>query len=177
MKVIEDKKNPLLNRREVKVIIEAAKNPSMPETVEIISEEFKSEEDKIVIRYVRGKFGRNTFLIGAFIYNTKEDKDKTEIISRKQRKKQAEEAKKAETAEKPVEEPEKPTEESIKPTEEKQEDKIVEKQTEKVEEGKETAKQAEKEIAEELSLLEKEKLRKEKTKIDEKQEKKTEVKE
>ena len=78
MKIIEDKENTLLNRKEVKVIVEADKNPSFLEAVNIIAKEFKADADNIAIKLVKGKFGRNTFLITSFIYKNKEDKEKSE---------------------------------------------------------------------------------------------------
>ncbi|MBM3234399.1 hypothetical protein FJZ19_04890 [Candidatus Pacearchaeota archaeon] len=78
MKIIEDKQNNLLNRREVKIIVEASKNPSFPEASKIISEHFKAQEELIAVYEIKGKFGRDTFLISASIYKTKEDKNKTE---------------------------------------------------------------------------------------------------
>ena len=85
MKIIEDKQNGTLRRRELKIITDAGKTPSIEEAAKLIAEHFKSEEEKIVVNHIRGKFGRKTFLIVASIYNNKEDKEKTEITSKKQR--------------------------------------------------------------------------------------------
>ena len=78
MEIIEDKKNSLCNRREVKVIAEAEKNPSVEEAINLIAEEFKADKENIVINLIKGKFGRSTFLISAFVYKSKEDKEKIE---------------------------------------------------------------------------------------------------
>ena len=78
MEIIEDKENFLLNRREVKVIVEAEKNPGFEEAENMISEQFKVEKENIIVKGIKGKFGRNTFLITAFIYKSKEDKEKIE---------------------------------------------------------------------------------------------------
>jgi ribosomal protein S24E len=85
MKIIEDKNNELLNRREVKIVIEANKNPSMQESTKMIADEFKASEENISLKVVKGKFGRKTFLVVASIYNNKEDKEKTEVTTKKQR--------------------------------------------------------------------------------------------
>ena len=87
MKVIQDKQNPLLRRREIKLIIEAGKNPSMQEAAKKVAEHFKAQEDCIALKQIKGKFGRKTFLIEANIYNSKEDKEKIE--PKKKVKKQA----------------------------------------------------------------------------------------
>ncbi|OGJ21195.1 hypothetical protein A3K73_06985 [Candidatus Pacearchaeota archaeon RBG_13_36_9] len=85
MEIIEDKQNELLRRRELKIITDAGKNPSMEDAVRLIAEHFKADEENIVVKSIRGKFGRKTFLIVASIYTNKEDKEKTEIISKKKR--------------------------------------------------------------------------------------------
>jgi len=85
MKIIEDKQNDVLRRRELKIVTDAGKNPSMEDAVKLIAEHFKVNEENIVVNNIRGKFGRKTFLIVASIYENKEDKDKTEITSKKKR--------------------------------------------------------------------------------------------
>jgi len=87
MKILEEKENNLLNRKEVKIIVEAAKNPSFQEAENWIAEKFKAEKELIVIKGIKGKFGRNTFLITSFIYKSKEAKEKLE---KKKEKKQEE---------------------------------------------------------------------------------------
>lgn len=78
MKIVQNKNNFLLNRHEVKIIAEAGKNPTYDEAAGIIAGEMKADVENIAVKLVRGKFGRNTFLIEAFIYKNKEDKEKTE---------------------------------------------------------------------------------------------------
>jgi ribosomal protein S24E len=78
MKILEDKQNSLLNRREVKVIVEAEKNPGFADALKTVSEQFKSSEDVVSVKEIKGKFGRSTFLISAFIYPSKEEKEKQE---------------------------------------------------------------------------------------------------
>lgn len=86
--IIEEKQNFLLNRKEVKVIVEAAKNPSYEEAEKIISEKFDTPLELVVIKAIKGKFGMNSFLISAFIYKSKEDKEQFE--PKKKEKKEAE---------------------------------------------------------------------------------------
>jgi ribosomal protein S24E len=87
-KILQDKENALLNRREIKLIIESEKNPTYKEAKKIIAEDFKAQEENISIKLVKGKFGRNTFLLSANIYKTVEDKNKIEPEHRKQEKSQ-----------------------------------------------------------------------------------------
>ena len=85
-KTIEDKENFLINRREIKFIVESEKNPGFDETINLIAEHFKSEKDNLEVKQIKGKFGRDTFLVSVFIYKSKEDKEKFE---RKKEKKAA----------------------------------------------------------------------------------------
>lgn len=71
----KDEKNELMNRRELQLVIESAKNPSFAEASKLVSEHFKSPEENIMVENVKGKFGRDTFLIKASIYDTKELKE------------------------------------------------------------------------------------------------------
>ena len=88
MEVLEEKENFLLDRKEIKIIVDAEKNPSYVEALNLVSEKFKAEKDNVVIKGIKGKFGRDTFLISAFIYKSKEDKEKFE----KKKEKKAEQA-------------------------------------------------------------------------------------
>jgi len=90
MNILEDKQNDLLKRREVKVIIEESSNPSMDKARKIVAEEFKAEEDGVLIKKIKGKFGRNTFLVVANIYKNKDAMEKVEPKSRKEKEKKEE---------------------------------------------------------------------------------------
>ena len=89
MNILEEKENNLLNRKEVKIIVETAKNPSFQEAENWIAEKFKAEKELIVIKGIKGKFGRNTFLITSFIYKSKEAKEKLEKKKEKKQEAQA----------------------------------------------------------------------------------------
>ncbi len=78
MKVLTDIKNPLLKRREVKLVVDSIGNPGFASAMKLVSEQFKAKEEAIVVNNVKGKFGRDTFLIDAMVYDSKEDKDKIE---------------------------------------------------------------------------------------------------
>ena len=142
MKIIEEKQNPLLKRKEVKVIIKAEKNPSMQEAGKTVSEKFKVEEEKIVIKQIKSKFGRDTFLITANIYVNKEDKEEIESTGKK--KKSAEKPAEQLTEEKPV------AEEEVKEAEKEVAEEVAE-AGEKVEKEVE---EAEEKIAKEVTKVE-----------------------
>ena len=78
MNVLTDKKNILLKRREVKLVIESDSNPGFEKSTELVANHFKSNAENVALKNVKSKFGRNTFLIDAYIYDTKEDKMNTE---------------------------------------------------------------------------------------------------
>ena len=113
--ILEEKENPLYNRKEIKIIGKSKINPNKIDSEKLISEKFSKPVENIVIKKIKGKFGRDTFLITANIYNSKEDKEKTEFKSKKEKEVEAklkeEEAKKAEQ-EKQEEEAKKKAEEA-----------------------------------------------------------------
>ena len=78
MKVENDFRNMLLKRRELKFIVDSNSNPGFKQVVEIISKEFNVSEENIAAKGIKGSFGMNKFLVEAFIYDSKEDKDKIE---------------------------------------------------------------------------------------------------
>jgi len=75
MKVKKDFKNELFNRREVEIIVKLEKTPSFADAAKKIAEHFKASEEHIMVEKIAGKFGRDTFLIKASIYDTKELKE------------------------------------------------------------------------------------------------------
>jgi ribosomal protein S24E len=73
-----DFKNSLLKRREVEFEISADGNPGYEKAKEEVASKFSVSEDLIVIKTLKSKFGTNTFLIDAFIYDSKEDLESVE---------------------------------------------------------------------------------------------------
>src|SRR3989344_3161577 len=103
IKIIEEKENPLFNRKEIKGSIKNEIAPSKVEVEKSISEKYSTPTANIAIRKILGKFGSKDFEITAMVYKTKEKKEKIEIKTRKQReaeKKAAEEAAKTASEEK-----------------------------------------------------------------------------
>jgi len=78
MQILKETKNDLFKRKELKIILPSEKTPSYAEVSKLLSEKFNSAEENIVVSKVKGRFGAKTFLIEASIYNSKEDKEKTE---------------------------------------------------------------------------------------------------
>jgi len=90
IKTIKHIKNPLLHREEYVLHISSSSNPSF---ADIIKHMGKNEELTIV-NGVKGNFGTNEFHSEVTVYDSKEARNKIEKISRKERRKLAEEAKK-----------------------------------------------------------------------------------
>ncbi len=75
MEIKKNIRNDLFGRKEIDIILTAEKTPSFAEISKMLGEHFKSEEDAIMVENIKGKFGRNTFLIKACIYDNKTLKD------------------------------------------------------------------------------------------------------
>jgi ribosomal protein S24E len=86
MKVLRDFRNDLLKRREIKLVVNAGKNPGFAEAAKMLSEKFKVEDATIVVKELKSKFGRDTFLIDAMIYDSANDKERVELKKRVKKK-------------------------------------------------------------------------------------------
>ncbi len=98
MDIKKNTRNELFNRQEISFLAEDGKNPSFSEMKKLVSEELSKPEENIDVYNVKGKFGRNTFLVKAYVYDSFADLEKAIQKTRKQRKEEAkmnEEAKKA----------------------------------------------------------------------------------
>jgi ribosomal protein S24E len=89
MNTIKDFRNDLLKRREIKLVVEAEKNPGFENALKIVADGINAKEDLIVIREVKSKFGRNTFLIDAFVYDSADDRARIEPKKKEKKDKQA----------------------------------------------------------------------------------------
>ncbi len=78
MEIKKDFKNDLLKRREIQFSIESEKNPGFEESKSKITEKFKVEADNIAVKSIKNNFGTRTFLVDAFIYDSKESKERLE---------------------------------------------------------------------------------------------------
>jgi len=78
MKIISDKKNELLGRREILFAVEGKSNPGFAQAVSIAAKEFETDEGLIAIKSIKSSFGSNEFIIEAFAYNTSEGKMRSE---------------------------------------------------------------------------------------------------
>ena len=75
MKLKHDFKNNLLKRREVTFVIEANSNPGLAEAQKVLIQEMNTPEDTIVIKSLKNNYGSKEFIVDAFIYDSKTQKD------------------------------------------------------------------------------------------------------
>ncbi|MEM0465607.1 MAG: hypothetical protein QXW97_02810 [Candidatus Pacearchaeota archaeon] len=90
MDIKKDFRNELLKRQEISFVLEHDKTPSFSEMEKLISEEFKKPIDTIDVYNIKGKFGRKTFLIKAYIYDSPEILLKMKEISKTKKQRDAE---------------------------------------------------------------------------------------
>ena len=86
IKIINQRENPLFNRKEVEVMTETSVAPKISEAEAFIAKEFSSQMENVKIKKVKGRFGSINFIITANVYNSKEDKEKIEPKSKKKEK-------------------------------------------------------------------------------------------
>ncbi len=78
METIRDFKNSLLKRREIEVSIDSVENPGFENSKKMVAEKFKAQDDSIVVRSVKGKFGRHNYHLDVFIYDSAKDRERFE---------------------------------------------------------------------------------------------------
>ncbi len=93
LKIINQRENPLFNRKETEISIETDVAPKIKEAEEFVAKEFSSHADNVKIRKIRGRFGSNNFIITASIYHSKDDKDNIEPKSKTKKENKTEEKK------------------------------------------------------------------------------------
>jgi len=82
-RLIEEKENPLFNRKEVVFEVRAKITPNRSEVKKLISEKFSTKDENIKIKKIHGRFGSNNFNVTSFIYKSEEDKNKIEPKTKK----------------------------------------------------------------------------------------------
>jgi ribosomal protein S24E len=141
LKILEEKENSLFNRKEIKARAVSKAAPSREEVLTLLSEKTKLPKENIKIKGIRGSFGVNEFDIEANLYSSKEEKEKIEIVKKKEK-----EAAKPKEPEQPAEKSEeKPAEKSGENTKEQKPDvaPAQEQSEEKIEEEEKNEKEKE----------------------------------
>lgn len=78
MNVIKDFRNNLLKRKELIISIDAESNPGLEKVKQECVDYFSAAADNIVVKSIKGKFGRRNFVAEVFVYDSIENKNKIE---------------------------------------------------------------------------------------------------
>jgi ribosomal protein S24E len=78
LKILKEKENLLLNRKEIVVEITSDITPSIKDAEKAVGEKFSKAEDHVKIKTIKGTFGSNDFKITANVYHSKEHKERNE---------------------------------------------------------------------------------------------------
>ncbi len=81
---IQEKLNPLINRREVRADVEVDITPRRDEAILALSEKLKCSKDSINILRIDSNFGTKIFTIVADIYESKELKENVAVKRKKE---------------------------------------------------------------------------------------------
>lgn len=84
IKIIQEKENPLFNRKEILGVIIRKSSPARQEIISLLSEKYSTPKDAVKIKNILGKFGSREFKISANIYSSKKDKDAVELKKKKE---------------------------------------------------------------------------------------------
>lgn len=126
-KIIEEIKNELFKRKEVKLSFESDAAPSTEEILKDLADQFSVPEEAIKVKGIHGKFGSKNFEITAHIYASKEDKEKTEVKTKQEKEAEKKAEEERIQAEKEAKEAAKAAEAESKAAEENTENKTEEK--------------------------------------------------
>ncbi len=98
IKKTNETENALFNRKEVEAIVESTITPKNTEALQLIADKYSTPQDNVKIKGIYGSFGSQEFKVLAHVYKTKEDLDKTEVKTKQEKeaeKKAVEDAAKA----------------------------------------------------------------------------------
>jgi len=112
MEIKSNIRNELFKRDEIIFLLDAEKTPSFDEMEKKVLEQVKKPKENIDVYSIKGNFGLKQFNIGAYVYDSKEDLEKAEQKTQKQRKQELEKTEKKEETE--IKDKEKSTEEKTK---------------------------------------------------------------
>jgi ribosomal protein S24E len=83
--IVVENENVLFKRKEIEGIVKSEVCPSREEILNFLSEKYSVSKDTVEVETIMGKFGSHEFVVVAEIYATKEDREATEIKTKKQR--------------------------------------------------------------------------------------------
>ena len=102
LNITKEDKNPLFPRKEIQGTVKADSIPSKIEVMKALSEKYNVPVKAIRVLDIQGKFGVKEFALRANVYETPEERDKLEVMSKKEKETEAKALEVKE--EKPVEE-------------------------------------------------------------------------
>jgi ribosomal protein S24E len=76
--MIKETYNSLLKRKEVTAVFASPSNPGFAHSTKFIADHFKVAEDIISIKRIENNYGSREFRVHAFVYDSVDDKLKTE---------------------------------------------------------------------------------------------------
>jgi len=123
LNILQENKNPLFNRKEIQGIIKSDICPNKLDVLQKLSEQFSVIPEAIRVLGIKGVFGTKEFKLDAHVYDSKEERDKVEKLTKKEKEletKKPEPEKTEEANEAPAEETKEVQEEKPKPQEESQ---------------------------------------------------------
>ena len=86
MDFVNDFRNNLLKRREIKFKINSVSNPGFNSVKKNIVESLKVSDEDVVVKFIKNNFGANEFLIEALVYDSKEHRDMFEPKKKEKKK-------------------------------------------------------------------------------------------
>ena len=78
MKIISETKNSLLKRREIKASLESQTNPGFKGVSDATVQHFKVSAEQVVVREVNNGFGKHSYVVSCFVYDSPEFKESIE---------------------------------------------------------------------------------------------------
>lgn len=85
IKIIKEEKNPLFNRKEILAELSSSSTPKKDEVINVISEKYSVPAEALRILKIKGNFGESIFSITAHIYSSKEERNKYERLTKKEK--------------------------------------------------------------------------------------------
>ncbi len=123
LEITSEQQNPLIRRNEIKGIVINNTAPHKFDIAKIIAEKYSVPVDALRVLTIHGKYGTNEFGIVANVYESKEERDKFEAVSKKEKEQETKalEADAAPAEEAPAEESKEAAPAEEKPVEESKE--------------------------------------------------------
>ena len=81
---MQEKENPLFDRKEIIIEVESDVSPSLREALRAVAEKFQTDEENVKIKKIDARFGSRNFIISANVYKSREEKESLERKSKKE---------------------------------------------------------------------------------------------